>query len=245
MQRTHMLWLVAVVALPRPAHAQRGGPGFLFQEPTATFGLRLGYDHALAGSDLFDFTTNNLTVDRNDFSSSAWAADLGFRLSSTTDLVLGVAASGSSMGSEFRSWVDNANQPITQRTTFRRVPLTAMFRHYLAPRGRSVGRFAWLPARYAPWVSAGAGVVWYKFRQSGDFVDFTTLRVFSDAYNSTGWAPTALVAGGLDVAVSPHVALTGELRYGWAKARLSDDFSGFHRLDLSGLSGLAGLSWRL
>ena len=58
----------AILLFPTAVQAQRGGPGFLFQEPTVTFGVRLGYDRALAGSDLFDFTTSNLTIDRSQFS---------------------------------------------------------------------------------------------------------------------------------------------------------------------------------
>ena len=227
-----------------PAWAQRGGPGFLFQPPTVSFGLRFGYDHAFASSDLFDFTTSNLTLDRSAFSATAVAADMGIRLSPNTDLVLGLAISGSTRSSEFRNWVDNNNQPIAQRTTFRRIPLTATLRHYLVPRGRSVGTLAWIPTRYAPWVGAGAGFVWYKFRQAGDFIDFSTLRVFSDDYSSGGRATQLHAAAGLDVAMSAHVALATELRYAYAHADLGPDFQGFHKLDLSGLSGTAGVSLR-
>jgi hypothetical protein len=235
---------LSLAASAGPAWAQRGGPGFLFQAPTVSFGIRTGYDRALAGSDLFAFSTDNLTLDRGAFSSTAWAGDMGIWLSPRTDLVLGIAYTGSTRGSEFRNWVDNNNQPIVQRTTFRRLPLTAMLKGYLTPRGHSVGRFAWVPARYAPWVGVGAGFIWYKFRQAGDFIDFNTLKVFSDAYNSSGWTQTLLARGGLDVAMTSHLALSAELGYAWAKAPLGEDFRGFHRLDLSGVSGTAGLSMR-
>lgn len=240
--------IIAAVLLlgPREARAQRrGGDGFLFQPPTVSFGLRAGYDRAFAGSDLFDFTTQNLTVSRSSFSSASWAGDMAVRLTPRTDLVFGVAFSGSRAGSEFRNWVDNQNQPIRQRTTFKRIPLTASYRMYLLPRGVSVGRFAWVPARYAPYVGGGVGVVYYQFRQAGDFIDFSTLKVFPDVYNTSGWARAVHLLAGTDVAVASHVALTGEARYTWAKATPGPDFTGFNRIDLSGLSVTAGVSMRL
>ncbi len=61
---------------------------------------------------------------------------------------------------------------------------------YLADPGRSIGRFAWIPNRFAPYVGAGGGAMWYRFRQEGDFIDFDTLKVFPDTFDSDGWTPT-------------------------------------------------------
>ena len=227
-----------------PAAAQRGGDGFLFQHPTVSFGLRLGYDRAIAGSDLFDFTTDNLTLSRGSFSSAGWAADMGIWLSPSWDLVLGLGYSGSRSGSEFRDWVDNNNQPIRQVTTFTRMPLSVSAKYYLAPRGREIGRLVWLPSRYAPYLGAGVGVTKYTFRQAGDFVDVNTLRVFADQYESSGWARALHVMGGVEMSMTSHVALAAEARYTWGKAGLSEDFSGFQKLDLSGLAATAGVSLR-
>jgi hypothetical protein len=51
--------------------------------------------------------------------------------------------------------------------------------------------------------------------------------------------------GGLDVSITPLLALRGEARYVWAKAPLGRDFSGFNRIDLSGVQGTLGLTFRL
>jgi hypothetical protein len=244
---TRACLLVAALAAARavPAAAQRGGgPGFLFQPPTVSFSVRTGYDRALAGSDLFDFVTRNLTLSRSSFSAHEIAGDMAIWLTPRADLVLGVGYTATSHQSEFRDWVDTNNKPIVQRTSFTRLPLTASYRLYLRPRGVMLGQYAWLPARFAPYIGAGAGLVHYKFRQSGDFIDFTTLKVFSDAYNSSGsaWAVHALA--GMDVAFSSHGALTAEARYTSARASLDPDFTNFRRIDLSGLSLTAGISMR-
>ena len=74
--------------------------------------------------------------------------------------------SQSTTPSEFRDYVDNNRQPIQQTTEFRRLPLTGSLKAYLSKTGRSIGHFAWIPSRYAPYVGGGGGAMWYRFRQA-------------------------------------------------------------------------------
>ena len=234
-----------LVAIPaRPAGAQGSGDGFLFQAPRVSLTLRGGYDRALAGSDLFSFTTDQLTVSRGDFSGGAVGADLAIRVLPQLDVVLGASYTGSTSRSEFRHFVDQNDLPIEQSTVFRRVPITASVKGYLLPRGRSVGRLAWIPSRFAPFVGAGGGVMKYRFSQEGDFVDFDTKAVFFDRFVSTDWTPTAHAFAGVDYSLSSRFALTGETRYTWARGDVGQDFSGFKPIDLSGVSATAGLTVR-
>ena len=124
------------------------------------------------------------------------------------------------------------------------MPLTASLKWYVVPRGESVARLAWIPSRFVPYLGAGAGVSWYRFKQEGDFIDFATMNVFPDTYESTGNALLVQAFGGLDVTLSPHMALTTELRYAYGRAPLEEDFVGFDKLDLSRLTATAGLSFR-
>jgi len=237
--------LVAAVLLAAPSvQAQGSGRGFLFSEPVASLALRGGFDRAMAGSDIFSFTTTQLTLDRGDFSALTVGADLSFRVTPRIDVVFGGAYAGTSAPSEFRDFVDQDDLPIEQTTSFRRVPLMASVKAYLTPRGRSIGRFAWVPARYAPYVGAGGGAMWYRFRQQGDFINFRTNDVFSDDIASSGWTPMAHALAGIDYSLSPRFALTGEGRYAWARANLSEQFEGFDRIDLSGFTATAGISVR-
>jgi hypothetical protein len=241
--KASLILLFALLAAGQVS-AQGTGDGFLFKAPAATLTIRGGFDRANAGSDIFTFVTDELTLSRRDFSAVTLATDVGVRVSPRVQALFGIGISHSSTPSEFRDWVDNNNQPIQQTTTFVRVPLTASLKAYLAGPGRSIGRFAWIPARYAPYIGAGGGVMWYRFHQDGDFIDFTTKRVFTDSFNSSGWAPTAQGFVGTDVTLNPRLALTGELRYQWAKATLGQDFVGFSRIDLSGLSVTGGVMIR-
>ena len=131
----------------------------------------------------------------------------------------------------------------TRTDTLRR--LTFGIKQYLTPTGRTVGKFAWIPARITPFVGAGAGVLHYRFHQSGDFVDFQTMDVFAAQFTSAGWTPTAHAFASLDYSLGPRFALTSEARYLWSRAALSRDFSGFQKLDLSGLATTAGITVRI
>jgi hypothetical protein len=229
------------------AQAQSGGDGYLFRQPVVGLTLRGGFHHASAGSNLFDLATEQLTLNRGDFGGPMVGADLAIRLQPRLDLVLGAAYSGTTRGSEFREFVEGDGAiGIEQTTSFERVPLTAGVRAYLTPRGRTVGTLAWVPARVAPYVGAGGGAMWYRFRQEGDFVDFDTpdLEIFTDVLDTQGWAPTAHGLAGVDFSLSPRLALTGEARYTWGRAEARDAFAGFDPVDLSGVAGSIGITIR-
>lgn len=237
--------LAALAAMASSARAQSGGGrGYLFGAPSGTVTIRTGYDRAFANSDLFSFARSELTLNHSDFSSPTIATDFGFRLNPSVDAVLGIGYSHSAVESEFRDYVDNNNLPINQTTEFTRVPLTVNLKAYLTPPGRAIGRYAWIPARFAPYIGIGAGTMWYKFRQGGDFIDFTTSNVYSDTYSTSGWTPMADAFVGGDMNINSAMALTAEARYAWAQGPVSGDFSGFHRLDLSGVAVTLGITFR-
>ncbi|MEP6495218.1 MAG: hypothetical protein ABJF01_21205 [bacterium] len=146
--------------------------------------------------------------------------------------------------SEFRAFIDNDHHPIEQATSFRRIPVTVGIKQYLTSTGRSIGKLAWIPSRFAPYVGAAGGMMYYRFRQGGDFIDFNTTAVFPDTYMSDGWARVAHAMAGVDYSLGSRFALTTEARYLWSSAELSNDFVDFQRLDLSGLSTTVGLSVR-
>ena len=242
--RMAALALVATLALAPAAAAQGGGDGFLFRPPVGSLTLRGGVDRALGNSDVFDFARERLTLGSNALTGFHVGADLGVALADRVDLVLGVGHARSSARSEFRRFVDQDDLPIEQTTALARTPVTASVRAYLTPRGRQIGRLAWVPSRVAPYVGVGGGAMWYRFTQEGDFVDEESLDVFPATLRSSGWTPTAHGLAGIELSLSPRVALSTEARYNWARAAMSDDFSDFDRIDLSGLVATAGLSLR-
>ena len=244
-------WLLAVAGISvgllfaAPARAQSAGKGFLFQEPRWTVAVRGGFERANASSDIFDFVTDTLTLDRSDFSGVNVSMDLAYSIKPQLDLALNVGYTGSKTPSEFRKYVGTDDLPIAQTTRFVRIPLTASLKAYLTPRGQSIGSLAWIPARFSPYVGVGGGAVKYKFEQNGEFVDSESpnLDIFRDRLSTNGWAPTAHGLAGFDLALTPRWGVTTEARYSWAKGKTSGDFENY-RIDLSGLSATMGLHVR-
>jgi hypothetical protein len=239
-----LLLLCLPAANPVQAQDLGNGDGFLFQAPRGEVSFRGGFDRATAGSDIFAFAVKELTLSQRDFSSMTFAADVDVVLTPRLNARFSVAVSQSNTPSSFRDFVDNNRQEIRQTTGFIRVPLTASLKAYLANPGRSVGHFAWIPSRYAPYGGGGVGAMWYQFQQQGDFIDFTTTDVFTDQFVSKGWTPMAQAFVGTDVSLNPRFAVTVEGRYEWARSRLSTDFSQFQPIDLSGFALTAGVSIR-
>lgn len=221
--------------------------GFLFQAPRATLSVRVAYDVRRSSDSLRTyFLTDELTLNRGDFNAIGIAGDLGIRVTDAVDLVLSAAYSQSNADSEFRDWFDQDSLPITQTTTFYTVPLSASLRWYPASRGRQVGRFVWIPARFQPYVGAGAGMVRYSLKQSGSFVDYQDLSIFSDVLSSEGWAPLFLATAGVDYTVVPRVGVNADARYLRANGNLRRDFVDFRDgIDLSGFQFSLGLQFRL
>jgi len=245
--RVRVLWGVGAVMLlallPRAADAQ-GGEGYLFKQPRVSFSVRAGLSVPRAGSELFSFTTEQLTVEKGDFNAPALEARIAVRMTDRVDLMATVGGSGSTIHSEFRDWEGTDGLPIEQTTSFSTVALTVGGKAYLMPKGRSVGQFAWIPARFAPYVGAEGGVVFAEFKQRGEFVDYETFDIFDDYFFSEGAAPTLKALAGLDISVNNRVMLTTEARYAWARDELSRDFVGFDELDLAGFQVTAGFTVR-
>ena len=244
-ERASLVSTMAIAAIATPSHAQRAGDGFLFQAPNGSWTIRTGVAVPTANSDVFGQITDQLTLDRSDFRSATFGTTLAISLSTRNDLVFDVSYSNVNRGSEFRDWIDNNNRPIQQSTSLRRIPITVGFRHYITARGRSLGRYAWIPAARSLYAEASVGMMEYKFAQEGDFISFETLNVFPDRFVSQSWTPVAQGTLGVDMGLGSFTMLNLEARYTWARAPMSSDFEGFDRIDLSGVSVTAGLGFRI
>jgi opacity protein-like surface antigen len=243
--RLAVLAIMPLLGVAAPMRAQSAGDGYLFHRPDVTLSVRAGYSHASAGSDVFDEVTTNLTLDRRDFSSLTAGGDLAVHLSERVELVFSAEYARAQHKSEFRNFVDNNDLPIEQTTTFERIPLTANVRLNLGTAGRSIGQFAWIPNRLVPYVGAGVGGMRYRFKQDGDFVNFTTNGVFRAVLDSDGWTLVGQGFAGVDYNFSPQLGLTLDARYLHARGELGPSFKGYDRIDLSGVTGTVGLSVRL
>lgn len=245
------LALLAPVSAPELDAQERD---FLLRTPQVSVSLRGGYSMPRAGGgdvteSIWDFTRRHLTVETADFAGPHLAADVGVRAAERLDLVLGFGYSASSTQSEFRNYIGDDDLPIVQTTEFTTRPLTLGLKAYLMPRGRSIGSFAWVPRDFNAFAGIAGGMVWYRFEQFGEFVDYETLDIFPAHLRTIERGRIVQVFTGVDVGVSRRMMLTGEARYAFAKGPIQDyfgnaDFAGFPDLDLAGLNVSAGISFR-
>jgi hypothetical protein len=240
----------AATGQPDPQQPPQPSPGpipnrkadFLFGRPKASIGVRGSWVFATAGSDLFDFVTRHLTLEKQDFNSPGFAFDLGIALGGRADVLAGFEMNRMAQGSEYRDYVDNNLLPIQQTTELKTWQVVGSLRYSLTPKGHDVSRLVWIPRRVVPYVGAGGGVIRYDFQQTGDFVDFQDLSVFFDSFQSQGWAPTAHVFGGVDLQIHRALYASVQARYTKAAGTLSSDFIDFDPIDLSGFHVSAGIN---
>jgi opacity protein-like surface antigen len=234
----------AAPALAQPGSAPQpiGTRDFLFGYPRAWLAIRGSWLMPQAEGDLFAFVKDQLTVENGDFNAPAFISEVGFVLTSRIDASAGIEFSRGSTASEYRRFVDNLGAPITQSSELMQTNIAGGVKFALLDRGRAISRYAFVPRTVSPYVGAGGGMLYYKFQQTGDFVDFVTLRVFSDRFHSEGWTPSAHVFGGTEVRVWRSLFVDVEGRYVWASGELDSDFVGFDGIDLNGFRLSSGIN---
>ena len=223
------------------AGEQIQSPDFLFGRPAVSIGVRGQWHLAPPDSDIFDFTTELLTLEKSDFRAPGIGVDLGIPIISRLDGIFGFEFTGASAFSEYRDFVEDNDLPIEQMTTLTQINLSGSVELAVLGRGREIGQYAWIPRAVIPYVGGGGGFLWYRFEQQGDFVDFFDLAIFVDRLTSSGWTPSAHVFGGIDIKLTRRLYVSTELRYLWAKAAMEQDFIGFEDIDLTGLRVTGGI----
>lgn len=237
-----LLLTPAVLSAPHSANAQNRD--FLFKEPRVSLAFNWGYGFQRAGSDVYDFVIDELTVKKADFSSFLVGGALGVRVAPRIEVAAELRYGNANTPSEFREWVDMDDLPIEQNTKLSWMPVTVSVKGYLFERGRRISRFAWVPGTWSPYVGAGGGKVFYNFKQVGDFVDYDTLDIFGDSFQSEGDAAIFHVMAGAEYSLNPSFYVIGEGRYSWAEADMSKDFVDFEPIDLSGFQATVGIAVR-
>ena len=218
-------------------------PDFLFGRPRNVVGVSGGWLMASASGGIFDLTRELLTVNNGDFDTGMFRLTFGRSLSPQLDLLVEADFSRATIASEYRNSFDSEGLEIIQTTELTQGSFAGSLRFWLIPRGREVGRFAWVPTRLAPYLGAGGGAYRYHFTQVGDFVDFVDSSIFTERLESSGWTPSAHIFGGASINLTPQLFATVEARYVWANTPLSDAFVGFDNIDLNALRITVGIEY--
>jgi hypothetical protein len=218
-------------------------PDFLFGGPRGSIGISTGWVVGRGGSDWYNFVTDQLTINKGDFNRPTIVIEGAVTLSRRADLLIGWDFGQSTTNSEYRRFVDNNRLPIEQTTLLRDTNISAGIKYALTERGRQVGRLAWVPRSFVPFVTAGAGAMYFQISQVGDFVDFETLDVFTDVFEAQGWSPSAYAGGGVDIRLLRRLNLTIDGRYIWAKGDLGRSWVNFDPIDLARFRMTVGINF--
>jgi opacity protein-like surface antigen len=220
-------------------------PDFMLGRPRVSAGIRGSLFVASANSDIFDFVTDQLLLEKSDFNTGSFGAEIAISVTPRLEIVGAFDMNGVNKNTEDRDEEEllpnGTRVPIQSVTQLEQKNFTASAKFSLMPRGRSVSRLAWIPNTFVPYVGAGAGYGKYDFRQNGDFADFVDHHIFTDSFRSDGWAPTFHVLGGTDIRVARHLLLSLEGKYSWSQADLGQDFIDFEPIDLGGFRFGAGI----
>ncbi len=223
---------------------------FQFAEPKMSVGFRGGWAFNRSDAEIYDFLTDQLTLDKSDFDAPAFSVDFSWRLISWLDVVVGVEYSGRKQDSEDRRFVEADGSPIEQSTRLTQVPLTLSLKIYPVGRGKQIGEYAWIRKTVVPYLGGGIGSTWYQLKQKGDFVDIGDPNVlgdeivFSAVFVSDDWAFAQHAFVGLDIKLTQSLGLILEGRYYWANANVQGDYLGFSSIDLNGARAMIGFNWK-
>jgi len=226
--------------------------GFFFERPQAQLTLRAGSVMPRAQSDIFEFMTDELTLERGDFRAPYFGLEAAALVGNHVDIVFGLAWSESSASSQFRDWEGADGLPIAQVTQLMTIPGTMSVRVRPLDRGRNVADYAWLPSRFSPYVGGGVGYTWYRLEQEGEFLNVAACQaspetgcdIFVQTYTSREGGLTAHGMAGLEYWVTPRVAFSAEGRYTRGSAGLSQHFRSYNSIDLTHFEAGLGLSVR-
>lgn len=235
-----------LIALPAVASAQSSGDGFMFKKPSGSFSFRGGYALASTTGEPFSVLKRETTVGARSFDAFSAGADFNYFLSRRVDLVFTGDLSSRTKSAEYREWEENGN-PIIQQSTLDRYALGIGLRFNLVDRGRQISALAYIPARTIPYVGLSGGMMWYGFRQKGDFVKSTdqqTASIVTDELKSSDHNFMGQAYAGVDRRMTARWSLIGEARYTQASAKLNMDYKELGDIQLSGLALTAGAAIR-
>ena len=211
-----VLVFVAVMTCARPAHAQQ------------TLNFTLGYFAPLGpdsrtSGDVLNANRTFLLFDIDEFGGASVGGEWLVSLGRFFEAGAGISYTGQTVPSIYRAFEDPDGTEIDQDLELRLVPIALTVR--LVPFGQS--------SPLQPYVGGGLGIVNWRYRESGEFIDFGAGRIIvNETYEESGSSTGPIVVGGVRFA-GTRLSAGGEVRYQYAHGDLPIDFAG-PKIDLGG-----------
>jgi opacity protein-like surface antigen len=198
-----------------------------------------------ARSDFWTENSRNYTVSHGDLTGVLVGLDLIRHFDRHNAVMLGLAGGGRTVSEPSRTLEDESGAPLEHH--LERLDLSFTASYVFFPLGTD--------QKVIPYVGAGVGlyagsIQTYRSKtqsddcgedENGDTTctdDYTDLR--SSGFATFGY----FVQAGLELPVSPRLAVLANGRYTVAHANLDSDFKDAHEVDLSGAQGAVGFAFR-
>jgi hypothetical protein len=211
--------------------------------PASAGGLdvRLGAFIPRANSNLFHDDESLYLVSKSDWVGFTGGVEYNHVLANNIEVAVHVDGYGRSIDTSYRDWVRPDGSEIFQTLRLQIVPSGLTLQ--IVPTSKRT--------KVAPFIGGGVDLVYWKYEEFGDFIDFfdPDLPVYADHFISDGVTFGFHATGGVRVYLNRDFALVVRGAYQWAEADMGDDFGPsepglINRLDLSGASVTFGLHVR-
>jgi hypothetical protein len=228
-----LLTLAFAVGLPAAAFAD--GVEIRFGAYFPTTGAKTASDCA-SECNIFQDTEELFGASKSGWTAPFGGVEYSRRVSPNIEVGLHVDGFGRKRETAYRDYTWDDRADITQTLQVSAVPIGVSLRMFPAGTGAAV----------SPYLTVGADVVIWNYRERGDFIDFDTpgLDINYDEFSASGAAPGAHVAAGVRLPFSYDFSLTAEVRYLFVKkVDMGGDFQPYS-IDLSGPSATLGFHLR-
>ena len=228
----------AVAQPPRGPRRMPAGAGQVRARRDPKYGLSVysGYRAIHMDSPLFVDNEYDFGITDGDFVAARYGAEFEWAIASRLAVVLGVQNASRDVVSSYIDLVYDEGGEIEHFTSLSLTDLTVGVR----------SRLGGPDARVSPYIAAGLGVLFYRYNEIGDFVDFSNHDIYYDEYAERQGLFTYFVGGGFDFNLArtregTRVGLFAEFRYAGSSSTHEDGFEGFGDFVLNRTGALAGL----
>jgi hypothetical protein len=211
-----VLVVAALLVCARSAHAQ--------QTVNFTFGYfdPQGYGSRTSG-DVLEANQRFLLFDIDEFGGASLGGEWLVGLGNFFEAGAGISYTGQTVPSVYLDYIDSDGTEIDQDLELRLVPLAFTVR--LLPFGQR--------SPIQPYIGGGLGIINWRYRESGEFVDFGAgLEIFEDTFEESGSSTGPIFLAGVRYA-GQRITAGGEFRFHDAVGDLPNDFAG-PKIDLGG-----------
>ncbi len=189
----------------------------------------------LPESDLFSDNEFDFGTSSRDLVGSRWGLEYHFAPIPNVEILAGVENGSRDFFSSYIDYVFENGGEIEHYTSYSFTDLTLGARVRMAP-----------GSTFSPYLTGGFSGSFYRYQESGDFVDFTSPAqdIVYDEYEESSFLPGFFVGAGADYAFSLNFSVFGEWRLQYAEKAHEDDFAGYGDFRALRNGGAIGLRLR-